>query len=423
MIDFHIKFEWEDSPRVRAPELAATWARLEIWCGSEAITKVEAVRTQSIRTGIYVPLYPVAEWIIANWWFLWNEWQTSGLSSRHSLLAAREGFALPDITFLPTESKVEVRWQPSFVLGSGINFLSSGAALLNKGVVKDEFRRLVDGVLERLRVRNLSTSYVFQEWQAINDAEQDPDLRAFCERAARIGLDPFDIDEVSANQIEHLGALLPEPVLDDFCDVVPLQQIASGAESVSNFVDSAKKARPAPGKWQEIRMALKPSSSDIPWLQGYHDARALRSYLDVEGPITEDLRDYLGRTLGSLEIADFDAPDRIDAISLPTVTTAPIFGLRDRLRDVQARFSLCRALGDHIAFGTASLVTRSRNEHQQRNRAFAAEFLAPAQSIRDLISGDMLGDEDVEELARTFQVSDFVIRHQVQNHNLARLRT
>jgi hypothetical protein len=78
MLDFRFQFEWEDSPRVRAPELDATWARLEIYARDEPITKVEAKRAQSVRTGIYVPLYPIAEWIVANWWFLWDEWRADG---------------------------------------------------------------------------------------------------------------------------------------------------------------------------------------------------------------------------------------------------------------------------------------------------------------------------------------------------------
>jgi Zn-dependent peptidase ImmA (M78 family) len=64
-------------------------------------------------------------------------------------------------------------------------------------------------------------------------------------------------------------------------------------------------------------------------------------------------------------------------------------------------------------------VTRTGTEHQQRNRAFAAEFLAPAESIRDRIGGDRVAEEDVEELAQEFQVSELVIRHQIQNDKLA----
>ena len=97
----------------------------------------------------------------------------------------------------------------------------------------------------------------------------------------------------------------------------------------------------------------------------------------------------------------------------------PLFGFPSRLREESKRFILCRALSDYLALGHPSLVTRSVTEHQQRNRAFAAEFLAPAESIRERIGGDRVGEEDIEDLAQEFKVSDRVIRHQIQNHKLA----
>ena len=147
MSSFRFQFEWENPPRVRAPELCATWARLEIYAGEESITKVEARRMQSVRTGIYVPLYPIAEWMIANWWFLWDEWRAPrGVDSRHNLAAAKEGFVLPDLTFAPTESKMELTWRPSPPAGSGwpssdVLFLSGGSSIIPKALVKEEFRR------------------------------------------------------------------------------------------------------------------------------------------------------------------------------------------------------------------------------------------------------------------------------------------
>ena len=419
MASFRIKFEWEDAPRVSAPELGATWARLEIYADSEAVTKVEARRAQSVRTGIYVPLYPIAEWMIANWWFLWDEWRTDGQDSRHSLLAAREGFALPNLSLLPTETKIELIWRPVTSAAADVSFLSGGSMVVAKSLVREEFRRLVEAVLERLEVRQAHGSYLVQEWRAIQDAEQDPEQRAFCETAARLGCDPFDLEDSVANQIERLGVLLPEPVVEDFCDAIPLAQMTSGAKAVKAFVDSAHLAAPEEGKWQEVREKLRMQGSEIPWRDGSIEARALRSYLGINGPITTGLHEYLNRELGSFEIREFAAPPRIDAISAPAETNAPVFGFPAHLHEEQNRFRLCRALADHLASGQPSLVTRGRTEHQQRNRAFAAEFLAPAESIRKRIGGDRVGEEDLEELAREFQVSDLVIRHQIQNHNLA----
>ena len=66
-----------------------------------------------------------------------------------------------------------------------------------------------------------------------------------------------------------------------------------------------------------------------------------------------------------------------------------------------------------------SLVTNTQTEHQQRNRAFAAEFLAPAEAIRERLPASHLSEEDVEDLAQEFRVSGFVVRHQIENHKLA----
>jgi hypothetical protein len=418
MSDFQLRFEWEESPRVRAPELNATWARLEIYADGEPITKVE--RAQSVRTGIYVPLYPIAEWMVANWWFLWDEWRTDGRDGRHSLLAAREGFVLPDLSFLPTETKMEVVWRAGASMSSaGVLFLSSGSNVLDKSLVKEEFRRLVNGVIERLDVRQVEGSYLVEEWRAIQDAERDPEQRAFCEKAARLGCDPFDVDDSVATQIEHIGVVLPQPVVEDFCDAIPLAQMVAGAEAVKAFLDSAAAAPSERGRWREFQNGLGWQGTGIPWRDGYNEARALRSNLGLTGPIASDLNSFLNRELGSFEIRDFAVPSRIDAISAPTQTGAPLFGYRSHLREENRRFILCRALSDHLASGQPSLVTRSGTEHQQRNRAFAAEFLAPAESIKERIGGNRVGEEDIEELAQEFQVSDLVIRHQIQNHNLA----
>ena len=426
MSDFQLRFEWEDSPRVRAPELNATWARLEISADGEPITKVEAERVQSLRRGIYVPLYPIAEWMIANWWFLWDEWRADGRDPRHNMLGAREGFALPDLSFVPTESKMEVTWRPTVPTVSErsrceVRFLSGGSSIVPKALVKEEFRRLVEAVIERLSARQVQQTYLAPEWRAILDAEHDPEQRAFCEKAARLGCDPFDVADSVAAQIEHLGVLLPEPVAEDFCDAIPLAQMTSGAEAVKTFIDSASATALGEGRWREFRERLHWDGTEIPWRDGYNEARALRAYLGQSGPIATDLDSFLKREFGSLEIREFEVAPRIDAISAPTQTEAPLFGFPSRLREESKRFILCRALSDHLLSGQRSLVTRTGTEHQQRNRAFAAEFLAPAESIKQRISGDRVGEEDVEELAHEFQVSDLVIHHQIQNHKLAGL--
>ncbi len=419
MASFRFQFEWEDSPRVRTPELAATWARLEIFAAEQPITKVEARRTQSVRNGIYVPLFPIAEWLVANWFFLWDEWRAEAPKERHSLLAAREGFALPDLSFLPTESKIELTWRRSDVPLSGLEFFAEGTALVRKSVVREECTRLVEAVVERLNSRSVENSRLVADWRAVLEATHDPEQRAFCERAARLGYDPFEVSEGVAEQIENLGSVLPEPVLDDFCDAINLGNLASGAQTVKAFIDRAASTDDRSGNWSEIRNSIQTHVGGEPWTAGYQEARALRNLLGDHGPIQPGIEEYLRSRFGQFRVDAFDVSPRLEAITAPGATQAPVFGCHPTLREESRRFLLCRALSDHLLSGLPSLVTRGKSEHQQRNRAFAAEFLAPAESLRRSIRGGVIGDEELGDLAQEYRVSDLVLRHQIQNHRLA----
>ena len=68
--ELKITWEWEPAESVRTPEHRATWARIEIKVGSELVTLVEDRGSGSSRRSIYCPLYPLAEWVAYNWWFL-----------------------------------------------------------------------------------------------------------------------------------------------------------------------------------------------------------------------------------------------------------------------------------------------------------------------------------------------------------------
>lgn len=416
MPQFLIKVEWQDSPRARAPELSATWARLEILIDNVPVTKVEDHRAQAVRNGIYVPLYPIAEWLAANWWFLWNEWRVDCPEARHNLLAAREGFALPDLSFLPTESRMQLVWRPR---PAGeidrVAFLTGGAQTLPKNAVLDEVRGFIEAVIQRLEARDAGPTYLAGEWQAIRDAEEDPERRRFCEQAARLGVDAFQVDSSLAAGIEELDDLLPGLLLDDFCAAITPGDIPPGVEAVNGFLAHLDEGRTTGAGWARHVAAVEPANGLPPWQYGYTQARALRLRLGIG--------DQTGTSLDSildLPVDPFDAPPGIEAIAAPDRAREPRFGLPSRvIRPESRRFVLCRALSEYLAGGAPSLVTRTQSERQQRNRAFAAEFLAPAALIRERLGGGRVSEDDLEYLAQEFGVSGFVIRRQVENHRLA----
>ncbi|MFN7933390.1 MAG: ImmA/IrrE family metallo-endopeptidase [Bryobacteraceae bacterium] len=393
---------------------------MEILAGTTAITKVEDRRASSVRSGIYVPLFPIAEWLVENWFFLWDEWREDAPPERHSLLAAREGFALPDVTFRSTESNIEVAWRRLEAPLSRLEFLSSGTRLLEKAVVREECARLVEAVIRRLdEVKDLPSSAqrLQYDWVAILEATQDEEQRLFCERAARLGVDPFAIDDSLASQIEGLENTLPVSLVDDFCDAIPASEFQHGVESIRSLLESLS-SFDQKGRWDEFRQKVQVAGSGPPWQIGYELAAAVREGLGLNGAVEGDPMDRLRQALGHPEVIEWSTPRRIEAI-LGKADTWPVVGMSRGLKEHKRRFLLARALGDYFAAGHPLLITKGQSEHQQRNRAFAAEFLAPAASIRALITSRRLDEEDITELAERFEVSSYVIRHQIKNHELA----
>jgi len=56
---------------------------------------------------------------------------------------------------------------------------------------------------------------------------------------------------------------------------------------------------------------------------------------------------------------------------------------------------------------------------QKAERAFAAELLAPADGLKEMLpelSGDTIDLRTVAELSAHFRVSDLVVEHQLENH-------
>ena len=103
MPGLRFKTDWVDADGIRGPELAATWAALEIRVEDSIVTRVLDTRARTVRDFVYVPLYPFAEWMAANWWFLMHEINNpakegdSGFLRRHAIGGDREGYAFPEL--------------------------------------------------------------------------------------------------------------------------------------------------------------------------------------------------------------------------------------------------------------------------------------------------------------------------------------
>ncbi len=197
--DFKIDWNWESPLDAKGRELRATWGSLTISYKNEVITQVYDSSTKSVREHIYAPFYPLAEWIMLNWWFLMYEPYTSSKFThiedyliRHNISFAKEGYALPNLIIKPQGQTVSLKWgNIKNDTINGIRFINNGEATLLLDEVKDELLNFVGVVSERLKEHGINDTLLQEEWNAYKNISKDEE--EFCKVAAFSGLDPYNI--------------------------------------------------------------------------------------------------------------------------------------------------------------------------------------------------------------------------------------
>lgn len=427
------RLEWEEAPGVRSPVAAATWARLEIHVDNHPVTRFWSERVKGVRTGVYGSVFPLARWMVKNWWHLLDEGirhpevlrgargsQGEGRSwlERHNVFFAREGMAYPDLSIYREDEAVCARWvrDPDDVTTPG-RFLGDGARLLDRAEVVAKMTEVVECVLERTKtLAEVEVGELRDDWQAVcASTANEPDL---CARLAGLGLDPYaaDLDEA----LEDLLAAdpgLPEVALRDLLAATTTEGLAGDLEVARALLASL----PSPGC---SAVAVRGAPFDPrPYRAGYERAELVRRRLGIDAvkPVL-DVDEVIERLLGDV------APTWLEPVAVSGVEGAVHRNGRCSLsatdRSPQSRrFLLGRAL-HHWQFvvggaGPVRLLTRAADWQQSASRAFAAELLAPAAALSARLGQEDAWDEQVHAaLAQEFQVSPRVIVHQIENHRL-----
>lgn len=417
LVSFSLHFDWESTRSCR-PELAHTFSYLQIRQGQTCLTRVFSTRTNGLREGIFVPLFPIAEWAIRNWWFLWEDWHPHRFPEAHQLSSASEGYALPRLELRSSESRVKLTWQKYRHDFASLEFLEGGEAYAEKVEVQEQFSRLIESVLDRLASAGFSDDNLLREWQAIQSVERNQEEQEFCSIAARLGLDPFALEPAQASMLEDLATDLPWSLLSEIAAHSRSSEFRIDVQSVRHFIQAAAGEASPAIPWSRFR-SKEQSSNLSPAHQGYLAARQLRQDLGLTGPIPK-LEHLLSESLGTGAVQPLVLPNRlVSAVALNSLG-GPVFGLQSVSRDDQKRFRLARAMGSYFLTGQSAVVGEGNSEQQQLNRAFAAEFLAPAADLAQLISvsDDFVSSSQISDLSDTFGVSTELIARQIENHSL-----
>jgi hypothetical protein len=436
---FTVRIEWLDAPGVSTPELAATWARYEIWVAGSCVTQVED-SDGTFRRSVYGSLYPLAEWVAANWWVLGHDLRPSAVESRywtwpsvraqpwlvqHNLRGAGDGMAWPNLTLVPEGDITRAVWAPDRDRTLGpVRFVSVGEAWARSGDVTEGLARLVDHVLDRLVEAGLPETRLSDEWAAV--ATTDDDEGAFCRIVARLGLDPYAVDEETAADVLRVVERLPAELVDDFFDNADPRALRRAAEWTLQAVDTAtevaaKARNPLQplyeatqyGATQHAETAGAGSGPSVggerPWTTGYRMARLVRQALELPSVDPFDVSPWLGKA----------APVPVDSGGIQGVVAVAAGRCGLRQGSIRSRFGEARALGRVLTRPRQQsfVLSAARGYDERVAGAFAAELLAPADGIRQALDalGGRLDDAALDAVAGRFDVSPLVIRHQYDN--------
>lgn len=337
-------YEWCDDVEPSSDRVSQyTMASVFIKVGDHVVTSLYDRYLKEYRDRVFVPLAHVAEWLAANWWHLWYEAayvsgeQRPGFPARHDLAHAGNGFVLPRLTFVPVGDRIRAKargWRPEH---APLEFRAECDVMLDRDDMEQEFRSLVGDVIERLRKKRAPLETLESEWRAIESLDHEE--REFCQAAALMGLDPFDIDAPTADRIARVwnqtnpalrAELLGAASQDHSLDTID--------EWSGRCLESAERGRSG-SSWRTVRHAARRrgANGDLPWQRGNDDARAVRKELAAE-PGRFDFEQ--SGQLGIWNREDRSPSPRIDGI---VASDSPSCVVIRKPKEEAKRFLLARA--------------------------------------------------------------------------------
>jgi hypothetical protein len=422
---------WEAAGQGTAEVLAST-GRLRLQVGDINLTEHEDTFTRTIRQEVLVSAYPLALWLAANWWRLLHEprprerlrpsteWRLA-----HEWPAANAGTIWPAVV-LASEGDT-IQFQASIAAGSSqqsVRYLNTLQVPIS--IPREQVEAVLDGfinsVLGRLDAWDGIETELLDLWQELKDERRDEESSSYRRLEACLGFDPDDAPEALMEQAMRLAETMGPQT---FNEIAPLygrsaQGQVPGLQQFQQLLESpALEAR-----LQVFEDVLqKPIQSHAPWRRAQQLAHALRQHLGLSNePIsTALLCDLFGLTPQAFEST---LPPRRQpiAVAVPGPTGQIALHLRKFYKPAR-RFELARFLGD-------ALVTGSRTEswyvssdiptyRQKVQRAFAAEFLCPAEGALEQLSGDY-SEPAVEQVAERFGVSPEIVDNLIANQEVTR---
>jgi Zn-dependent peptidase ImmA (M78 family) len=400
-----------------------TLASLQITAGpkKEPVTEVEDKRARTVRSHINVPAYPLATWLLVNFWRLrWEprrEKASVGWLESHSMAAIDGAHPWPALEFASDGEFVQLRMQaeerPDV---AAIRYLRD----IRIDVPVDHFERAVTDLVDLVEARLQAVLPQERKFAQVRE-ELAVELRDPVERVnntlwALGGWDPGDPPEGWLSAAKELMRELGDLSASELIAVSP--GMAEGLTDVGAVVSAMRESE------HSISLQCRPAPRAVlptepPWLRAEEVARSYRKSLGVDsGPISN-------KKLGELLNAQIPF-----APSSPPMASGLTGGYRNgnsagrvsllvrNARPDSQRFYLARVMGAalHLPSDQHVLpVSNAGTALQKFERAFAAEFLCPWDELDAFTDEHGTNDDGIAEAASHFEVSELLVHSSLVN--------
>lgn len=435
-------FDPVSQPAASDPVERHTWCSLRISVGQRVVSRLWDPTLSAERSNLYLPAFPVAEWLVDHWWCLLNElclWEhppqpgqrpsnlaVSGRAQswirRHCLRSADSSLTLPALYVYHDGRELRVEWHsdaPGTLPNMAGEFIASGVDRLDEVETCQSLTEFVNSVLHAAGPsRDERVESVHQLWNAIQSST--PEEQQFCTLAGRMGLDPYDPNETTDELAEFLERELsnPEdPLVRDFTEIASPSHVSEQWAWVSE-IRSEFGMKPS----TDTPFA-PPASGTSPPLYGYQLARLAREAADqLPNTPLQSVESLAEAALGKgFRVAERNHVPGLNVLAIVGESGSEVISAGPPIaRDDNRRFLLARSLY-HALVGMqngARLTSKSYSWDQKASRAFAAELLAPRKALVEHV-GDSADSETIDKLSLAFTASARVIERQLENAGIA----
>lgn len=385
------------------------------------VTDVEDRIDQTVRQHINVPLVSLTEWLLVNWWRLrWEarrEKPTTAWRMAHCLAAISGGDAWPPLEISSDGEFVQLRMAAESPASlAAVRYLQR----VDIDVPARDFELAVDRLVEVVegQLRSLSPAYrtLIELRSELDEERKRPSLARMCRWQALAGFDPGEAPETWLERAQSLVERVGSAGGDEIMSALPHPDALRDA---ADAVDALKSSTTTVDLTWMSRATSAPAR-ELPWQQGARLAREVRRREQLgAGPLSNKrLEDLLSVHLplsGQLMRNAVVAGGLRNGVANGRTKVLPTSN-----RVETQRFFLSRMIGAAMVVDADEHllpVTDTFTALQKLERSFAQEFLCPWAALDAFTDEHGLNDESLAEAAEQFQVSEWLVRSALVNHN------